>query len=54
MFLEHTGLRSLWPAMLLLPWFFVGIAYLLGAILGRKEPEPASLAWSIGKNARHR
>lgn len=39
MMFDHTGFRSLWPVMLLLPWFFVGLAYLLTAVLRAKQSE---------------
>jgi hypothetical protein len=44
---QHAGFRSLWPVILLLPWFYVGVAYLLTAMLhGKKEVAPLSLSSS--------
>ena len=32
LFFEHAGLRPLWPVIFFLPWFFVGVAYLVKAM----------------------
>jgi hypothetical protein len=37
MLLQHAGLRTLWPMMLFIPWFLVGVAFLVKAVHGRKE-----------------
>lgn len=36
MLLQHAGLRTLWPAMLFLPWALIGVAFLVKAVHGRK------------------
>ena len=41
---EHTGLRPLWPVILFLPWFLVGVAYLVKSMLrGENEIRPLSV-----------
>lgn len=40
----HAGLRHLWPVVFFLPWFFIGLAYLVGSVLhhrarGGSSPE---------------
>jgi hypothetical protein len=51
---QHLGFRSLWPVVLLLPWFFVGLAYLLAALLHRDgEVRPlATPALKFSRRAR--
>ncbi len=29
----HSGIRHLWPALLFLPWFLIGLAYLIESAL---------------------
>jgi hypothetical protein len=44
---EHEGLRPLWPVIFFLPWVFVGVAYLLEAVLHRRS---WTLATSRGRH----
>lgn len=37
MLLQHAGLRTLWPVVLFIPWYLIGLAYLIGALRHRKE-----------------
>jgi len=34
----HTGFRPLWPVLFFLPWFFLGVAYLVESVLHRRHP----------------
>jgi tetratricopeptide (TPR) repeat protein len=43
MFFAHGGFRALWPAIFFLPWFSVGIAYLLEGLLHRRSRSLALL-----------
>jgi hypothetical protein len=36
----HAAYRPLWPAMVFLPWLFLGLAYLVRAL--RRQPLPAA------------
>ena len=29
----HSGIKHLWPALLFLPWFLIGLAYLVESTL---------------------
>jgi hypothetical protein len=40
--LTHVGLRPLWPVVLFVPWFFLGLALLLWPV--RRRPQPAQRA----------
>jgi hypothetical protein len=40
MFLQHTGFRSLWPELVLLPWLLLGAAYMVMAFLHGLRSEP--------------
>ena len=44
----HAGFRAFWPAIFFLPWFSVGIAYLLQGLLHRRS---RSLALSLKKRS---
>jgi hypothetical protein len=48
---HHAGFRSLWPVILLLPWFFVGVSYLLAGLLARKR-DVAPLAAPVSRSSR--
>lgn len=39
---EHVGFRSAWPALVLLPWFFIGVGYLLTALRHGRSPSAAA------------
>jgi hypothetical protein len=34
---EHIGIRPLWPVVLFLPWFLVGVAYLVRPLAVRLQ-----------------
>jgi hypothetical protein len=38
----HLGSRPLWPVIVFLPWFLLGLAYLLESLLQRR-PGSASI-----------
>jgi len=38
----HTGLKHFWPAIFVLPWMFLGIAYLVESVLHRRPGADAS------------
>lgn len=41
MLFQHGGYRSLWPVIVFLPWYLIGLAYLLRAVFGhRKDDRP--------------
>ncbi len=41
MLFQHGGYRSLWPAIVFLPWYLIGLAYLIRAVLRpRKADRP--------------
>jgi hypothetical protein len=50
MFVAHGGFRALWPAIFFLPWFSLGIAYLLEGLLHRRW---RSLALPLKKRSAH-
>jgi hypothetical protein len=33
----HTGVKHFWPAVFVLPWLFLGIAYLVESVLRRRS-----------------
>jgi hypothetical protein len=44
MLFQHEGFRSLWPAVFFLPWFLLGVAYLVAAMIhGRREVRALSV-----------
>ena len=44
MLFQHEGWRSLWPVVFFLPWFLVGVAYLVAAMVhGRREVSALSV-----------
>ena len=40
----HVGLRSFWPAIALMPWFILGITYLLYGVRQKLRESPGSRA----------
>jgi hypothetical protein len=38
----HTGFKAFWPAIFLLPWLFLGIAYLVESVRHRRYRADAS------------
>jgi hypothetical protein len=42
MMFVHTGLKHFWPAIFVLPWMFLGIAYLVGSVRHRRSGADAS------------
>src|SRR5947208_1783724 len=44
MIFQHEGFRALWPVVFFLPWFLVGVAYLVAAMVhGRREASAPSV-----------
>ena len=37
MLFQHGGYRSLWPVMMFLPWYLIGLAYLIKAVLRHRK-----------------
>ena len=37
MLFQHGGYRSLWPVMMFLPWYLIGLAYLIKALLRHRR-----------------
>ena len=44
----HVGLRPLWPVILFVPWFFLGLALLLWP--ARRSPTPAEQGRASTRN----
>jgi hypothetical protein len=38
----HTGVKHFWPAVFVLPWMLLGIAYLVESVLHRRSGVEAS------------
>jgi hypothetical protein len=41
MFFEHAGFRPLWPVVAFVPWFILGLAYLLRSVHTQEARAPA-------------
>jgi hypothetical protein len=44
---EQLGYRSLWPILVLAPWFVIGVAYLLAAMADASKQMRTRIRWSI-------
>ena len=41
MLFQHGGYRSLWPMIAFAPWYLIGVAYLVKAMLHRRKAAAA-------------
>lgn len=39
MLFQHGGYRSLWPVIVFLPWYLIGIAYLVRAVFHQRKDD---------------